>query len=120
MAKSAAATCDRLPAPADAKLILRGLALAWERRIDHDHQIRAADAANRRDVAHEIERKIGVQRRIDGMRNRDVEERIAVRRRPHDRLGGDVGAGTGTVLDDERLAQLFRQLLRHNARNGVR
>jgi hypothetical protein len=33
---------------------------------------RAADAGNRRDVAHEIEGKIGVQCRIDGIRNRDI------------------------------------------------
>ena len=43
--------------------------------------------------------------------DRDQQQRIAIRRRMHDRFGGDVVAGTGPVLDDERLAETLRQPL---------
>jgi len=37
----------------------------------------------------------------------DEEERVAIRRRTHDRFGGDIGARPWPVLDDERLAKPF-------------
>ena len=42
-----------------------------------------------------------LERGVDGVRRRDEKQRVAVRRRPQDRLGGDVGAAAGPVLDDE-------------------
>ena len=57
------------------------------------------------DIADEIEIELVVERGIDRVRPCHQEERIPVRRRIHDRLGGDVAAGTRPVLDDERLAE---------------
>ena len=39
--------------------------------------------------------------------------------RMHDRLGGDVAAGAGPILDDERLAETLRQPLTDQAREDV-
>ena len=41
----------------------------------------------------------------------DQEERVAVRRRMHDRLGAEVAAGARSVLDDELLAEPLGQAL---------
>src|SRR5262249_53119927 len=71
------------PTPAEAMLILPGLALA------------------------------------DGVRARDQEERVAVRRRPDDRLGADGAAGSGAVVDHERLAEPLLPPLRQRPRKNV-
>src|SRR5215470_13196498 len=47
------------------------------------------------------------------------EQRIAVRRCAHDRLGAYIAAGSRSVLDDEWLAEALRQPLSHQARDGV-
>ena len=79
----------------------------------------ANDARDRRDVADEIEIELVVERRVDRVRRSDKEERVAVRRRPHDRLGADIGAGARPVLDDEWLAEPLRQPLADQARDDV-
>src|SRR6266478_7513029 len=43
----------------------------------------------------------------------------SVRRRPDDSLGCNVGPGPGPVLDDELLAEPFRQPLAHQAHGDV-
>ncbi len=60
-----------------------------------------------------------VERRVDCVRQRDQEQRIAVRRRAHDRLGGDIAAGARPVFDDELLAEPLRQPLADQARDDV-
>ena len=77
------------------------------------------DARDRRDVADEIEIELVVERRVDRVRRADQEERVAVRRRAHDRLGGDIAAGARPVLDDEWLAEPLRQPLTDQAREDV-
>ena len=79
----------------------------------------ADDARDRRDVADEIEIELVVERRVDRVGRTDQEERIAVRRRTHDRLGGDIAAGARPVLDDELLAEPLRQPLTDQARDDV-
>ena len=49
----------------------------------------------------------------------DQEQRVAVGRSAHDRLGGDIAAGTWPVLDDELLAEPLRQPLAHQTRDDV-
>ena len=44
------------------------------------------------------------------------EQRIAVGRRTHDRLGSDVSAGARPVLDNELLAKPLGEPLTHQAR----
>ena len=49
----------------------------------------------------------------------DQQQRVAVGGSAHDRLGGDIAAGAGPVLDDEWLAKPLRQPLTHQARDNV-
>ena len=44
---------------------------------------------------------------------------MAVSRRVHDRLGGDIAAGTWPVLDDDWLAKTLRQPLSDEARGDI-
>ena len=67
----------------------------------------------------DIEIELFVERRVDRVCRGDQEERVAVGRRAHDRLGGDIAAGTRPVLDDEWLAKPFRQPLADQARDDV-
>src|SRR5256886_12024711 len=70
-------------------------------------------------VANEIERQLVVERRIDGIIGSDEADGIAVGRRAQHRRHADISAGADLVLDDELLAQLFRQILSDDARHGV-
>ena len=49
----------------------------------------------------------------------DQEERVAVSRRVHDRLGGDVATGARSVLDHDGLAKTLRQPLSEEARGDI-
>ena len=71
-------------------------------------------------IAQEIEIEFVVERGVDGVRRRGKQKRVAVRRRPHHRLGRDIGAAARPVLDDEGLAEPFRKPLPHQARGEVR
>jgi hypothetical protein len=48
-----------------------------------------------------------------------VEERVAIRGRTHDGLGGDIAACARPVLDKEWLAEPLREPLTHQARDYV-
>ena len=86
----------------------------------HDHHGGfAAEARDWRDVADEVEFELLVECRVDEIRRSDQEQRVAVGRRVHDRLGRDVGAGAGLVLDDELLADPLRQPLPRQPRDDV-
>ena len=74
---------------------------------------------DRHDVADEIERKLLVERRVDRVGRADDEQRVTVRWCPHDGFGADVAAGPRPVVDDELLAQPFREPLRDEARGDV-
>ena len=87
--------------------------------MDHHDLGLADDARDRRDIADEIEIELVVERRVDRVRCADQKKRIAVRRRTHDRLGGDVAAGARPVLDDEWLAEPLRQPLTDETRDDV-
>src|SRR5205085_4145891 len=77
------------------------------------------DAPDRCHVANKLEIELIVERRVDRVRRSDEEERVAVRRCAYDRLGRDIGVGTGPILDDEGLAETLRQPLTHQARNDI-
>ena len=96
-----------------------GNRLGRNRWMYHHDKGTADEARDRRDVADEIEIELVVKRRIDRVRRTDQEQRVAVRRRAHDRLGGDVAAGARPVLDDEWLAEPLRQPLTDQAREDV-
>src|SRR5262245_9642776 len=70
----------------------------WKRWMHHHNKSIAADGCDRRDVANEIETKLVVERRVDDVRRTCHEEGVAVRRRPHDRLGANVAAPTWPAM----------------------
>jgi hypothetical protein len=74
---------------------------------------------DRRDVADEIEVELAVERRVDCVCRIDQEKRVAVWKRMHDHLGGYIGSGAWTVLDNELLAEPFRQPLSHQTREDI-
>src|SRR5262245_6701549 len=73
----------------------------WNREVRYHDVVHTGDASNRCDVAAEIETKLFVQRSTDRVYRSDEEERVAIRRRTHDRFGGDIAARARPVLDDE-------------------
>ena len=77
------------------------------------------DAADRRDVAHEIESWVRIEHRVDDVRIGDEQQRVAVRRRANDRFGGDAVAGGAAIFDDERLAEPLRQYCSGQPRDDV-
>src|SRR6476646_9475595 len=87
--------------------------------MDQHHSRRAHDARNRRDVADEIEIEFVVKCRVDGAAWTDHEQRVAIRCRLHDSLGGNIGAGSRPIFDDEWLAESLRLPLTHQARKDV-
>ena len=96
-----------------------GNGLGGHRRIHHHHGGDADDAGDRRDVADEIEIEIVVERGVDRVGLVDPEQRVAIGRRMHHRLGGDIGAGARAILDDELLAKALRQPLADQSRSNV-
>ena len=85
--------------------------LGWHRWIDHHHGRNANDACDGLDILDEVELERVVKRPIDGVGLRDPNKRVAVRRRLHDCLGGDIGAGARPIFDDELLAKPLRKPL---------
>src|SRR5262245_33824217 len=73
--------------------------------MDHHHVWHTEDRRDGRDIADKIEIELFVERRIDSVCRSDQEERVAVRRRTHHRLGADITAGTRSIIDDEWRAE---------------
>ena len=95
-----------------------GNAFRRDRRVNRENE-RPAGHGDEGDVADEVEAEVRIQARIDRDGRVDSEQRIAVRRRPHDRLGRDVAGGATPVLDDERLAEPRGQRLTYQADENV-
>src|SRR5262249_18101255 len=71
-------------------------------------------------VADEIEVELVMERRVGGACvGPDHEQRVAVRRRAHDRLGADIATRARPVLDHEWLAKPLRQPLTHQTGDDV-
>jgi hypothetical protein len=87
--------------------------------MNFHHAARAPDACNRDDVADEIEFEIVVQCGVPGVRRRNFKQGVAVWRRPHDRLGGEIATSAWLIHDDELLTEAFRQPLRDQPCTGI-
>ena len=96
-----------------------GTVFAGSCGVHHHHLRYADDAGDRRRVAQKIEIEMLIERGIDGVCTGDQKQRVAVGRRLHRRLGRDVGAGAGPIIDDELLAEPLRQPFRRQPRHGV-
>ena len=85
-----------------------------------DQQARhGRDHADRREVSHRIERQLGIERRVDRVAGEADQQRVAVRCRLGDSVGGEIATGAGPVLDHHRLSQRSRQRLRDRPRHSV-
>src|SRR5262249_36813079 len=93
--------------------------LSRNRGVYRQDRSGAADARDRGHVADEIEIELLVERRIDRAARTDHEERVAVRRCLHHRLGADVAAGARPVVDEELLTKTLRQPLAEEPRDDV-
>ena len=85
----------------------------------HDDVGQPRGADHRHDVVHEVEIEIAVERGIDHVRGPNLQQCVAIRGGFGGRLGSDVAAGAGAVLNDELLAEAIRQPLTHQARLDV-
>src|SRR5215813_4803453 len=81
----------------------------------HQDSWRAVNARYRCDVANEVETEVVIECHVPCVMCPDLEERIAVGRRLHDCLGGQIAASAGPVLNDELLAEALRQPLADQA-----
>src|SRR5262244_427716 len=82
-----------------------GNCFGWNRWM-HRYDVRLpVNACDRRDVADEIETELVIERGVDGVPTADYEQRVAVRRCAHDRLGADIAARAWSILDDEWLTE---------------
>jgi hypothetical protein len=93
--------------------------LGWNRWVHHHDERRAYDACDRRDVTDEIEIELVVERRVDRVPCANNEQRVAVGRGTHNRLGADIAAATRPVVDNKLLAEALRQPLTHQTREDV-
>src|SRR5262249_34096357 len=92
-----------------------GNRLGREYRIDDHHIGIAAEACDRCEVAGKFVIQVLVERCVDSVSESQQQERVAVGRRGDDSLGGEIAASPRPVLNDERLAKVFRQPLSYKA-----
>jgi hypothetical protein len=93
--------------PGDPKLILPGLAFAWA--MNSGTVLAGTDGLTTMTKGRLMIIEFVVEGRIDRVRRTYDQERIAVWRRPHDRLGANIVAATGAVFHDELLAEPLRE-----------
>ena len=88
-------------------------------RIADQHLRHRGDDRDRHQVFFGVVRQLRLQRGVDGVVRRRQQDRVAVRRRLGDGVGGDDTAGARLVFDHDRLAQIFSHLRGHHARDDV-
>src|SRR4029453_1281518 len=96
-----------------------GNRLGRNRWIYHHDEREADDASDGRDVAKKNEIELVVERRVDCVRRTYHKNRVAIRRRSHDRLGANIAAATGAIFYDEWLAAPLRQPWSAKSRENV-
>jgi hypothetical protein len=77
------------------------------------------DTRDVREIPQGMVRDGAVHRRRDGGGDVAAEQGVAVRRRLRDEVAAEDPAGAGAVLDDDRVAERSRQLLREAAADEV-
>ncbi len=89
------------------------------RRVHREDERGRGEQRHRGEVAHHVVGNL-VHARIDRMRSRREEQRVAVGRRLRDRLGRDRSAAAAALVDDHRLAPDLGDLLPDHPREGIR
>src|SRR5215813_195380 len=96
-----------------------GNRLSRDRWIYRHDKWCADNASDWRDIADEIVVELVVECRIDRVPCANNEQRVAVGRGTHDRLGADIASATRPVVDNKLLAEALRQRLTYQAREDV-
>ena len=94
--------------------------LGLHRRIDEKEHRSGADQTDRREVADRIVMHALLDCRNDGVRHVGEQQGVAVRRGFGGDLDAEAAAGAGTVVDDDLLAERFRQRLAEQACEHIR
>ena len=87
-------------------------------RIDGEHIGAGGEDRDRHEILHRVERLL-VEPRIDRMRDRDDEERVAVGRGLGGEIGADHAAGAGAIVDEDLLAEVLAELVGDDAADDV-
>src|SRR5262245_16466365 len=96
-----------------------GNCLHWYRWMDFHDKRRTGDAGDGGNITDEIEIKLIVEGRVDRVAGEDQKERMAVRLRPHDRLGANIAARARSIVDYESLAEPLRELLSDQTSHSI-
>ena len=88
-------------------------------RARHRDQRQQRDQADRREVAQRVVACLRQEDGTDAVRERADHQRVAVRRLAGDGFGRDQRVRARPVLDDDRLAERRRHVLRDDARDDV-
>ena len=118
-----------MPTPAEPKFRAPGFALAAAtksrdrlesaRGRDNQHARHNAQRGNGRKIGRRIVVQVRIKRRRDRVRGRVDQHGVAVGIRFGDEAGSRRSPSAGTVLDDDALPELRRELLKHQTRNNV-
>ena len=87
--------------------------------MHHDHVRTRRDEAHRSEVLYRIIRQLCIQARVDRVRARRRQQRVAVGRRIRHELRRKQAAGAGTIVDDHRLLQILAQVFREHAGEDI-
>ena len=96
-----------------------GIGLGRHRGVDLHDQRNALDPPDRRDVADKVEAELLIERDVDRVLRVHQQQRVAVGRHAGHGFGCDVAGGARPDLDEELLAEFFRQELGDQARDDV-
>src|SRR5208283_2373879 len=90
-----------------------------KRRVRDEDLRNEGDQADRHEVLFDVKRKMFVELRVDRVRGKREQDRIAVWRRLRDQIGAQDAGGTATVVDDDGLPQQRGKWLGYDARDNV-
>src|SRR2546430_8759787 len=93
--------------------------VGWNRWMELHHERSTDETGDWRNVTNEIEIEPFVQCSVDGIRNTNQKQHIAIGSRLRDRLGPDVCTRARSILDDERLPHALRQPLADQTRRDI-
>ena len=94
--------------------------LGWEVLVNCQHEAVDRDRADRCEIPDRIVVEFGHRGRDRHRRRYRPEQRVAVGRRPRNRIRGQRPIGTDAIFHDERLAEGFREALRDDTCHHVR
>ncbi len=123
---SSASRCDTVPLPCEAMFRLAGLLprqlnqlrhrLHWQVDVHQQDMRNIGDQRYRNEILDQVVVEFRIQRGRNGVYgSRPHQQRVAVGWCMRRKRCAQIGAGTGTIVDDHRLAELLAEPLAHQA-----